>query len=130
MRSWKVNVDFAFWSRGVIDYAIFMLDPSGVVVNWNAGAERLKGYSAEEIVGQHFSKFYAPEDRATGTPGRFLEIAAREGRLETEGWRVRKDGSRFWASVVIDAIRSEPAFWKALPKSLATLPNGAWLWTR
>ncbi|HEY6618666.1 MAG TPA: PAS domain S-box protein [Steroidobacteraceae bacterium] len=100
-RRFRILVD------SVIDYAIFMLDPSGVVVNWNAGAERLKGYTPEEIIGQHFSKFYTQEDRARGLPGRFLDIAAREGRLEAEGWRVRKDGSRFWASVVIDAIRSE-----------------------
>jgi PAS domain S-box-containing protein len=100
-RRFRILVD------SVIDYAIFMLDPSGVVVNWNAGAERLKGYTADEIIGQHFSRFYTQEDRAIGLPGRFLEVAAREGRLETEGWRVRKDGSRFWASVVIDAIRSE-----------------------
>jgi PAS domain S-box-containing protein len=100
-RRFRILVD------GVFDYAIFMLDPSGVVVNWNAGAERLKGYTADEIVGQHFSKFYTPEDRARGVPGRFLDVAAREGRLEEEGWRVRKDGGRFWASVVIDAIISE-----------------------
>jgi PAS domain S-box-containing protein len=98
---------FRILVEGVIDYAIFMLDPSGVVVNWNAGAERLKGYTSDEIIGQHFSKFYTAEERASGTPGRFLDIAAREGRLEAEGWRVRKDGSRFWASVVIDAIRNE-----------------------
>jgi PAS domain S-box-containing protein len=100
-RRFRILVD------SVIDYAIFMLDPSGVVVNWNAGAERLKGYTADEIVGQHFSKFYTQEDRAIGLPGRFLDVASRQGRLATEGWRVRKDGSRFWASVVIDAIRSE-----------------------
>jgi PAS domain S-box-containing protein len=100
-RQFRILVD------SVIDYAIFRLDPSGVVVNWNAGAERLKGYTADEIIGQHFSKFYTPEDRAIGLPGRFLDTAAREGRLEAEGWRVRKDGSRFWALVVIDAIRSE-----------------------
>jgi PAS domain S-box-containing protein len=100
-RRFRILVD------GVIDYAIFMLDPSGLVVNWNAGAKRLKGYTADEIVGQHFSKFYTPEDRARGIPGRFLDVAAREGRFEEEGWRVRKDGGRFWASVVIDAIRSE-----------------------
>jgi PAS domain S-box-containing protein len=92
--------------EGVIDYAIYMLDPSGVVTNWNAGAERLKGYTADEIVGQHFSKFYTKEDRTTGLPARVLDIATREGRCEAEGWRLRKDGSRFWASVVIDAIRA------------------------
>lgn len=92
---------------GVIDYAIYMLDPSGIVVNWNAGAERLKGYASEEIVGQHFSRFYTKQDRANGLPGRVLSTAASEGRYECEGWRVRKDESRFWASVIIDAIRSE-----------------------
>jgi PAS domain S-box-containing protein len=93
--------------EGVVDYAIYMLDPSGVVTNWNAGAERLKGYTADEIVGQHFSKFYMKEQRAKGVPGLVLETAAREGRYEAEGWRVRKDGSRFWASVVVDAIRNK-----------------------
>jgi PAS domain S-box-containing protein len=97
---------FRLLVEGVIDYAIYMLDPSGVVTNWNTGAERLKGYTPEEIVGQHFSKFYTKEDRANGLPARVLETAAREGRFEAEGWRVRKDGSRFFASVVVDAIRS------------------------
>jgi PAS domain S-box-containing protein len=92
---------------GLVDYAIYMLDPSGVITNWNAGAERMKGYTADEILGQHFSRFYTKEDRAAGLPIRVLEAAAREGRYEAEGWRVRKDGSRFWASVVIDAIRDE-----------------------
>jgi PAS domain S-box-containing protein len=92
---------------GVLDYAIYMLDPSGVIVNWNAGAERMKGYRSGEILGQHFSRFYTREDRAGGLPTRALENAARAGRFESEGWRVRKDGSRFWASVVIDAIRDE-----------------------
>src|SRR5579883_2096580 len=91
---------------GVTDYAIYMLDPSGIITSWNAGGERLKGYQSSEILGQHFSIFYTKEDRATGRPGRVLEIAAREGRYEAEGWRVRKDGSRFWASVVVDAIRT------------------------
>jgi PAS domain S-box-containing protein len=92
---------------GVIDYAIYMLDPSGIIINWNAGAERMKGYGAQEILGQHFSRFYTREDRAGGLPARALENAVRAGRFEAEGWRVRKDGSRFWASVVIDAIRDE-----------------------
>jgi PAS domain S-box-containing protein len=91
---------------GVIDYAIYMLDPSGIVVNWNHGAERMKGYTAQEIVGQHFSKFYTTEDRARGEPARVLETAAREGRFESEAWRVRKDGSRFWAAIVVDAVRN------------------------
>jgi PAS domain S-box-containing protein len=90
---------------GVIDYAICMLDPNGVVTNWNTGAERLKGYTADEIVGHHFSAFYTREERAAGVPARVLEIAVRDGRHEAEGWRVRKDGSRFRASVVVDAVR-------------------------
>ena len=98
---------FRLLVEGVVDYAIYMLDSSGVVTNWNTGAERLKGYTTDEIVGQHFSKFYTKEDRATGRPARVLDTAAREGRYEAEGWRVRKDGSRFWASVVVDAIRAK-----------------------
>ena len=95
---------FRLLVQGVTDYAIYMLDPSGVVVNWNAGAQRIKGYSENEIVGQHFSRFYSWEDRARGLPSRALVAAARDGRYEDEGWRERKDGSRFWANVVIDAI--------------------------
>jgi PAS domain S-box-containing protein len=98
---------FRMLVEGVVDYALYMLDPSGVVVNWNPGGERLKGYSAGEIVGQHFSKFYTRKDRIDGLPGRVLETATREGRYEGEGWRVRKDGSRFWAMVVVDAIRDK-----------------------
>jgi PAS domain S-box-containing protein len=98
---------FRMLVEGVVDYALYMLDPSGVVVNWNRGAEYLKGYTAEEIVGQHFSKFYTKEDRAAGMPARVLDTAARDGRFEGEGWRVRKDGSRFWALVVVDAIRND-----------------------
>ncbi len=91
----------------VVDYAIFMLDPDGYVSTWNAGAARLKGYTASEIVGEHFSVFYTPEDRAAGKPQRFLEIVRRDGRIEDEGFRVKKDGSRFWADVVITALRDE-----------------------
>ena len=98
---------FRMLVEGVLDYAICMLDPSGVVINWNAGAERLKGYRSEEILGQHFSRFYTKEERAAGVPAIVLATATREGRYEAEGWRVRKDGSRFWASVVVDAIRDE-----------------------
>jgi PAS domain S-box-containing protein len=98
---------FRILVEGVIDYAIFLLDPSGVVTSWNAGAQRIKGYTAEEIVGHHFSRFYTSEDRVAGLPAKVLEIAAREGRYESEGWRVRKDGTRFWAAVVVDAIRDE-----------------------
>ncbi|HWT70759.1 MAG TPA: response regulator [Oxalicibacterium sp.] len=89
----------------VVDYAIFMLTPEGVVATWNAGARRIKGYAADEIIGQHFSHFYTEEDRAAGLPAKVLGIALREGRFEGEGWRVRKDGTRFHASIVIDAIR-------------------------
>ncbi len=91
----------------VTDYAIFMLDPSGRVATWNPGARRLKGWEADEIIGRHFSAFYPAEDVAAGKPQRELKEAAREGRIEDEGWRLRKDGSRFWASVVISAIRDE-----------------------
>ena len=98
---------FRLLVQGVTDYAIFMLDPAGMVANWNAGARRIKGWAAEEIVGQHFSRFYTEEDRAAGVPQRALEQAERTGRFEAEGWRVRKDGSRFWASVVIHAIRDD-----------------------
>jgi len=90
---------------GVTDYAIFMLSPEGMVTNWNSGARRIKGYTASEIIGSHFSRFYTPEDAGSGLPQRGLAAAARDGRFEAEGWRVRKDGSRFWAHVVIDAIR-------------------------
>ncbi|MBY5394528.1 PAS domain S-box protein [Rhizobium leguminosarum] len=93
--------------QGVSDYAIYMLDPGGNVSSWNFGAERIKGYRPQEIIGRHFSTFYTPEDREAGVPEKALGIARAEGRFEREGWRVRKDGTRFWASVVIDAIRDE-----------------------
>jgi PAS domain S-box-containing protein len=92
---------------GVTDYALYMLDPNGVVTNWNAGGQRIKGYTPEEIIGQHFSRFYTAADQAAGRPARALDLAQSTGRYEEEGWRVRKDGSFFWASVVIDAIRDE-----------------------
>jgi PAS domain S-box-containing protein len=92
----------------VVDYAIFMLDPEGRVASWNEGAKRIKGYSADEIVGQSFARFYTEEDRLAGEPQRTLERATEASRYEIEGWRVRKDGTRFWAHVVIDAIR-DPA---------------------
>ena len=88
----------------VKDYAIFMLDPSGRIETWNAGAERTKGYKAHEIIGQHMSRFYTPEDLERGLPLMLLAQAEREGRVESEGWRVRKDGTRFWADVVITAL--------------------------
>jgi PAS domain S-box-containing protein len=89
----------------VRDYAIFMLDTGGHIVTWNAGAERIKGYTAEDIIGRHFSDFYPAEDVAAGKPAWELEVAAAEGRFEDEGWRIRKDGSRFWANVIITALR-------------------------
>ncbi|MCR5872925.1 PAS domain S-box protein [Phenylobacterium sp. J426] len=98
---------FRLLVAGVVDYALYMLDPNGVVANWNAGAAKIKGYRAEDIVGQHFSRFYTEGDRAAGVPARALQAATEQGRYEAEGWRVRKDGSLFWASVVIDAIRDE-----------------------
>jgi PAS domain S-box-containing protein len=92
--------------EAITDYAIYMLDIDGVVTSWNAGARRFKGYEPTEIIGSHFSRFYSEEDRRSGLPARALEIAASEGKFEGEGWRIRKDGTRFWASVVIDPIRS------------------------
>jgi PAS domain S-box-containing protein len=91
--------------EAVTDYAIYMLDPGGIISSWNPGAQRFKGYEESEIIGEHFSRFYTDEDRASGLPQRALEIAACEGKYETEGWRVRKDGSRFWAYVIVDPIR-------------------------
>ena len=88
----------------VRDYAIFMLNPEGVIISWNLGAERIKGYKATEIIGQHFSVFYSSEDVAAGKPQRELETAIREGRVEDKGWRVRKDRSQFWANVIITAL--------------------------
>jgi len=98
---------FRMLVQGVRDYAIYMLDPDGRVSNWNTGAAAIKGYSESEIVGQHFSRFYTEEDRAAGVPQQALETAVREGKYENEAWRVRKDGTRFWASVVIDPIFGE-----------------------
>jgi PAS domain S-box-containing protein len=109
--SMKISSDTADFHRlmvaGVRDYAIFMLDPNGIVASWNDGAERIKGYSESDIVGHHFSRFYPAEDLAAEKPAMELVVAAREGRFEDEGWRVRKDGSLFWANVVITAIRDQ-----------------------
>ena len=98
---------FRLLVQSVTDYAIYMLDPDGRVSSWNAGAERFKGYSADEIMGEHFSLFYTEEDRDAEIPRVALETARNEGRFEAEGWRVRKDGSRFWATVIIDPIRNQ-----------------------
>ena len=102
----KSEEQFRLLVHGVTDYAIYMMTPAGQVSSWNAGAERIKGYRPEEIIGRHFSQFYTEEDRQAGMPQIALETAARDGRFEKEGWRIRKDGSKFVANVVIDAIRA------------------------
>lgn len=99
--------EFRMLVQGVRDYAIYMLDPDGYITNWNAGAELIKGYTADEIIGRHFSTFYTEEDQLRGEPQRSLEAAVRENTFQNEAWRVRKDGSLFWASVVIDPIYDE-----------------------
>lgn len=106
-RGAEVGDEFRLLVSNVADYAIFMLDPSGHVVTWNEGAERIKGYTAEEIIGRHFSVFYPPSEIQIHKPDWELEVAKRDGSYEEEGWRVRKDGSRFWASVVITALRDD-----------------------
>lgn len=107
---WRLMID------NIRDYAIFMLDVEGRVVTWNAGAERIKGYKAAEIIGQHFSNFYLSEDVARGRPQQVLEIAAREGRVEDEGWRVRKDRTQFWANVVITALYDDQSTLRGFAK--------------
>jgi PAS domain S-box-containing protein len=103
----RSEAQFRLLVQGVTDYAIYMLDATGLIASWNAGAQRIKGYSAGEVIGTHFSRFYRAEDRAHGEPAAALATAAREGRFEAEGWRVRKDGSEFRAHVVIDPIHDE-----------------------
>jgi PAS domain S-box-containing protein len=104
-----IDSDFQFrrFVDSVVDYAIYLLDATGLVSSWNTGAERIKGYSSSEIIGQHFSRFYTDEDRAGGEPTRALALATSAGKYEKIGWRVRKDGTRFWANVVIDSIRDD-----------------------
>jgi PAS domain S-box-containing protein len=99
--------NFRLLVEGVTDYALYMLDPTGIITSWNIGGQRIKGYAPEEILGQHFSRFYTETDRANGKPLRALTTAREQGRYEEEGWRVRKDGTFFWASVVIDPIRED-----------------------
>src|SRR5438309_3294833 len=101
------EISFRLLVESVKDYAIFMLDPEGRVISWHSGAQRLKGYRAEEILGEHFSRFFTPEDVAAGVPEHHLKLAATEGQYEDEGWRVRKDGSRFWANALLTAVRDE-----------------------
>jgi PAS domain S-box-containing protein len=98
---------FRLLVEGVTDYALYMLDPHGVITNWNTGAQRIKGYAPVEIIGQHYSVFFSTEDVLKGEPQRGLQQALTDGRFESQGWRIRKDGTRFWASVVVDPIRSE-----------------------
>src|SRR5712671_5257817 len=95
---------FRLLVEGVVDYAIYMLDPDGIITNWNAGARRIKGYEADEVIGRHFGMFYLPEDREAGLPARSIATAREKGKFEAEGWRLRKDGTKFLASIVIDAI--------------------------
>jgi PAS domain S-box-containing protein len=95
---------FRLLVEGVVDYALYMLDPTGIITSWNIGGQRIKGYTSDEILGGHFSRFYTEADRINGKPARALRIATEQGRYEEEGWRVRKDGSFFWASVIIDPI--------------------------
>ena len=99
--------NFRLLIEGVTDYALYMLDPTGIITSWNVGGQRIKGYAPDEIIGQHFSRFYTETDRANGKPQRALSIAEHQGRYEEDGWRVRKDGTFFWASVVIDPIRED-----------------------
>ena len=98
---------FRLLVEAVKDYAIYLLDADGYVATWNTGAQLFKGYTAEEIIGQHFSVFYTDEDRALGLPARALQTATDQGRFESEGWRVRNDGTRFWTHVVIDPVLGE-----------------------
>lgn len=101
------EVAFRLLVEAVEDYAIFLLAPDGRILTWNLGAQRIKGYSADEIIGQHFSRFYTPEEQEAGRPASLLAWAAEYGRFEDEGWRVRKDGTRFWADVILTALRDE-----------------------
>jgi PAS domain S-box-containing protein len=101
------DLPFRLLVDSVGDYAIFLLDPEGHVLTWNAGAQSIKGYAKEEILGKHFSAFYLPEAKQSGWPNRELALAVKEGRFQDEGWRVKKDGSTFWASVTITALRQE-----------------------
>jgi len=103
----KPALRFDLFVQAVTDYAIYILDPDGYVTSWNAGAQRLKGYTAEEIIGRHYATFFPEEDRLAGKPGRALAEARATGRREEEGWRVRKDGTRFWALAVLDAVHDE-----------------------
>ncbi|MBD1937425.1 PAS domain S-box protein [Microcoleus sp. FACHB-68] len=108
--------NFRLLVQGVKDYAIFMIDPDGYIVSWNEGAENIKGYKAKEIIGQHLSRFYTAEDIAQSRPERILQVAAAKGRFEDKGWRIRKDGSRFWADAILTALRDEAGNLKGFSK--------------
>ena len=110
--------------EAVTDYAIYMLYPDGFITSWNLGARRFKGYEEAEIIGRHFSTFYTDEDRARGLPEKALSISAAEGKFESEGWRVRKDGSQFWASIIIDRyVTQTVSSWATLKLPVISL-NG------
>lgn len=111
--------------QSVVDYAIYMLDPTGHVVSWNAGAQRIKGYRAEEVIGRHFSLFFTPQDCAEGRPERLLKMALEQGVAQDEGWRVRKDGTQFWALAALDVIRDEQGQIIGLAKVTVISPTGA-----
>lgn len=118
------DIAYRHFIESVKDYAIYMLSADGTVISWNEGARRAKGYLSDEIIGRYFGLFYSEAEQLSGVPAKNLEIALRSGQFEGEGWRYRKDGSRFWAHVMIDTIRDEqkPPCW-VLPKLPATLVN-------
>ena len=120
----QTEEQFRLLVESVQDYAIYMLNKDGVVITWNSGAQRIKGYQPEEIVGKHFSCFYQPEDIKAGKPNRSLQTAAAEGRYGEENLRVRKDGSIFWASVVITALYNSDGQLDGFAKVLRDIPNG------
>lgn len=111
---------FRLLVEGVPDYALYLMNPEGQVVTWNSGAERIKDYSAAEIIGRHYSTFFLPEDVAAGKPFALLERARKEGRAEQEGWRVRKDGSTFWVNAVVTALHDKSGNLVASAKLRAT----------
>jgi PAS domain S-box-containing protein len=125
-RSWQTENQLRLLVESVQDYAIFMLDREGRVVTWNPGAERIKGYKADEIRGKHFSVFYPPEDIERGKPDYELKVAAEEGRFEDECWRIRKDGSRFWANVLITALKDEKGALYGFGKVIRDITERKW----
>ncbi len=119
------DADYRLMVDAVTDYAIFMLDPSGIVLSWNAGAQQTKGYTADEIIGRHFSVFYPSELLERDWPAHELREAALRGKFEDEGWRVRKDGTRFWANIVLTKLGGLRASTGGFPRSRATCRSGA-----